>query len=197
MSLATTLARFTVVTVMEPTFSPIVNGTADTSKSFVLDSLSISNYTEEGPRKTARGGLNARVVSRFGKTARLEMEDVIGRLSVLEGLFNAQAQTVTTGVAPDQVTTITALDMVDTFSGYFQIVGKTFIVDDKTGDRKWIELTFHNFLPDGLFSLTMEAEGDFGLFNIGGELFTNEDGAFFTIKDYDESAPVEPDPDTP
>jgi hypothetical protein len=217
---------------MEPTFTPIGGG-----DSFTLDTLRISNFTQEGPTKTAKGGLNAEVVMRFGKTARLEMEDVIGRIAVLRGLMGVE--NVSTTLVEDFVDTFygdgsnkkfilshapstivsatvdgspatyaydgnilifdTAPDLnepviitydyqaaesiavTEKFAGMFEIKGKTFVVNQSTGNREYIEITVHKFLPDSLLNVTMEAEGDFGVMNIAGELFTNDCGVFYTI----------------
>src|SRR6056297_1217698 len=51
-----------------------------------IDSLSISNISQEGPRKEARGGLYAQPKVRYGKTMRLEMEDVLVNADALSAL---------------------------------------------------------------------------------------------------------------
>lgn len=244
-TLQAALARFGIVTVLEPTFQKLdINGDP-IGTPFTLDTLRISNFTEEGPRKTAKGGLNAETIFRFGKTARLEMEDVVGRIEVLEGLFNARLTeaganatkietfiavedqkvfelsktavaltsiTVNTIAATGQVldpsnkyvtitNNLTAGDVVvvtythatfdtlaitDSFAGYFSISGRTFVVDQITGARDYINIFVHKFLPDGLLNLTMESEGDFGVFNIAGELFTNDCGVFYELTKGDQ-----------
>ena len=70
------------------------NGTAATQLA-LLDSLSVSNFTQEGPNKTAKGGLYANTLLRYGKTMRLEMEDVIGRLEALEAFMGVESREVT------------------------------------------------------------------------------------------------------
>ena len=81
--LQTMLARFGFVTVMKPTFYEVGTGTP----LFTIDSLRISNITQEGPSKTVKGGLYANTQMRYGKAMRLEMEDVVGRIEVLERLM--------------------------------------------------------------------------------------------------------------
>ena len=56
------------------------------------------------------------------------------------------------------------------------------MVDKETGDRIWMKLTFKDFLPDGVFEIGMEAEGDIGMISIAGELFPNDCGEYFTAK---------------
>lgn len=83
--LQTMLARFGFVTVMKPTFYAVGSDTP----LFTIDSLRISNITQEGPSKTVKGGLYANTQMRYGKTMRLEMEDVVGRIEVLKELMGA------------------------------------------------------------------------------------------------------------
>lgn len=242
------LARFGTVTVLEPTFYPL--GSED--EIFTLDTLRISNFTQEGPTKTAKGGLNAEIVMRYGKTARLEMEDVVGRASVLRGLMGARngdvgpatehvekffgdgetktfvlkypvnAVTITvngvnqttpgeeedvnlfnhegnivildTAPAANVPVIITynyaapeSIHITEKFNGMYEIKGRTFVINQYTGEREYIKITVHKFLPDSLLNLTMEAEGDFGVINIGGELFTNDCGVFYTIEKDDSN----------
>lgn len=84
--LQTMLARFGFVTVIKPTFYEVGSATP----LFTIDSLRISNITQEGPNKTVKGGLYANTQMRYGKTMRLEMEDVVGRIEVLERLMGAK-----------------------------------------------------------------------------------------------------------
>lgn len=243
-TLETVLARFGVVTVMEPTFVALKRDAQgkwidDPAKAqFKLDTLRISNFTQEGPTKTAKGGINAEVVMRYGKTARLEMEDVVGRIDVLTGLLGARAVngtgtatkvqtfiavegqkvfelervaltltgvtiagqaaaspvldatkryvTVTESPAAGAVVIVTytyntvdALQFTDKFEDMYRIEGRTFVVNQATGKREYINIFVHKFLPDSLFNMNMEAEGDFGVMNLAGELFTNDCGVFY------------------
>lgn len=47
-----------------------------------------------------------------------------------------------------------------------------------------MDFNIHTFIPDGLLNLTMEAEGDFGVFEIGGEV-VSKCGEFYTITESD------------
>jgi hypothetical protein len=251
------LTKFGVVTVMEAKFFPAdvvltfdANGAVQNQELFELDTLSISNFTQEGPVKMSKGGLNAEVVFRYGKTARLEMEDVVGRIEALKHLMGVRAidteatinKTVTEKfiAAEDQTEFVLANaieagqdiddvivkvngevattgftietnrriieatatfangDLVeitylftgantpgylvtDRFSGYYQIVGRTFVVNEGTGAREYVNFIVNKFLPDSLFNLSMEAEGDLAVFNLAGEIFTNDCGIFYEI----------------
>lgn len=242
------LERFGFVTVLEPTFYE-ADDDGLANPLFVLDSLTVANITQEGPTKTAKGGLYAETLMRYGKTMRLEMEDVLGRIDVLEKLMKAE---VTNGaallnevVAEDEFIARSSVDKIfyltktsEVAAGDFpkvyinnvltgtvavsgkeatvtgtiakgdkirivyktkdsgvakiaitdkfrttpvKIVGKTFVINQKNGEKQWVNLTFNRFLPDGIFDIAMEAEGDFGAMNIGGELFPNECGVFYYI----------------
>lgn len=245
------LARFGFVTVMDAYFFPanksfdaitdLTELEADGDLLFKLDTLRISNFTQEGPTKTAKGGINAETIFRYGKTARLEMEDVVGRIAALEKLMGIRA--VTAGSTADvpvldtftategqsefvlsqlpeaaptpvvklngveeahsitgQLLTLTAAasagevitveyeylaptvdsyQVTEEFEGSYSIFGRTFVINQETGDREYINIIIHKFLPDSLFNQTMEAEGDFGTIAMSGELFTNDCGVFY------------------
>ena len=170
-----TLAKFGWVTVFEPTFYELDdNGNkAIGGKTFSIDSLRISNITQEGPTKTAKGGLYATTQLRYGKTMRLEMEDVVGRIDVLENLM---------GVKVEGTGDNAKLQITDKFSAAMGIEGKTFIINQKTGEKDWVIITIFSFLPDSIFEQNMEAEGDFGAINIAGEIQPNKCGVFYEIK---------------
>lgn len=151
-------------------FDPKNPGTVVTNYSFKLDSLTISNITQEGPVKEARGGIHGMPIIRHKKTIRLEMEDVVARLDTLDDFFGV---TTVEGVS---------FTVTDKFPKGLGLVGTTYVVDKETGDRIWMKLTFHDFLPDGVFEIGMEAEGDIGMIGIAGELFPNACGEYFTAE---------------
>ena len=233
------LNKFAFVTVFNPTFYE-KDDTSQSKPLFQLDSLSISNFTQEGPNKTAKGGLYANTLLRYGKTMRLEMEDVIGRLEALEAFMGVESREVTGAqvktftvteaqtdfdlndsgatvtlvevnsedVASGEFTTATGVvslntaategDIVsihytatgttdkivvtDKFSSLKAIVGETFVVD-QNGNKKWINVVIPKFLPDSIFEQTMEAEGDFGVFSIAGDIQADENGDFYYFED--------------
>ena len=146
----------------------------DTDYDFLLDSLTISNITQEGPQKEARGGIHGRPIIRHKKTVRLEMEDVVARIDTLEHFFGAT-------IDKDENT----FSLTDKFPDGIGLIGKTYVVDRDTGKRQWVQIKFNEFLPDGIFDITMEAEGDLGMISIAGELFPNDCGEYFTVKHID------------
>lgn len=148
-------------------------GTTDITEETValatIDSLKIANFTQEGPTKTARGGKNNAILARYGKETRLEMEDAIINTEALQHLMGAKI-----GAADGKIT------IRDTFPEAVMLVGTTFFVDG-TGDKVEATFTVPHFVPDGLFNLTMEAEGDFGVIEMGGEVVADECGTFYEI----------------
>ena len=171
----------TKMTAFDPNKDELAQGTDYT---FLLDSLTISNITQEGPQKEARGGIHGRPIIRHKKTVRLEMEDVVARIDTLEHFFGAN-------IGDDNTT----FALTDRFPDGIGLIGKTYVVDKETGTRQWVQIKFNEFLPDGIFDITMEAEGDLGMISIAGELFPNDCGEYFEVKQIDgicEDEAVEP-----
>ena len=135
-----------------------------------LDSLTISNITQEGPRKEGRGGKYNKVQVRWGKAMRLEMEDVIFNLKALGAIGGASYEDNT-------------IKVNDLFPKSYMLVGDTFIINKSTGDTEDVYLVFPDFLADGIFEINMEADGDLAVMGLAGELFPNTNGDFFYITD--------------
>ena len=152
------------VTVMDVEVFDIADATLGT-----IECLTISNITQEGPRKEIRGGRNAEPCIRYGKTMRLEMEDAVMRRDMVVTLFGATADST------DKIS------FTEKFPGEIKLIGKTQVVNE-SGVPVEVKLTIHRFIPDGVTDLTMESEGDIGVISIAGELFSNEDGEFFDIE---------------
>ena len=153
-------------------YADLVEKLLETDVLATIDSLSISNLTQEGPRKEARGGLYAQPQVRYGKTMRLEMEDVMASIKALDALGIVDAV-----IEEEEVTEV---NITETFPKAMMLLGETFVIDED-GNRKWTHILFPRFLPDAIFDLTMESEGDIGMVNINGELFPDENGDFFLI----------------
>ena len=151
-----------------------------------LDSLTMSNITQEGPQKETRGGTAAEPIIRFRKTVRLEMEDVVITPKAMRALFGAvlfdeEGERIE-GAPGDNVTdTVGGFAITDTFAKMLTLRGKTFVIDRVTGERRWIDLVFKRFLPDSVLDMMMEAEGDLGIVNVAGELFPDECGEYFRL----------------
>lgn len=148
-----------------------------------LDSLTMSNITQEGPQKETRGGTAAEPIIRFRKTVRLEMEDVVITPTAMRALFGATLYDVAGAKITDfsSAYTVGGFGITDTFAKMLTLRGKTFVIDRETGDRRWIDITFKRFLPDSVLDMMMEAEGDLGIVNVAGELFPDNCGEYFTV----------------
>jgi hypothetical protein len=149
-----------------------------------LDSLTMSNITQEGPQKETRGGTAAEPIIRFRKTVRLEMEDVVITPTAMRALFGATLYDDEGARIDDydpSTDTIGGFGITDTFAKMLTLRGKTFVIDRATGDRRWIDITFKRFLPDSVLDMMMESEGDLGVVNVAGELFPDNCGEYFTV----------------
>lgn len=186
------LERFAIVTVMNakvydevPTkqqdgyMTPVefVAAVEATEELCTLDTLKIANVTMEGPSKTVTGGQYTNPLVKFGKTARLEMQDALGSSKAIEALCGGIVDTNT-------------LSFGANFEGPKTIIGETFFIDQKTGDQVPVKIVFYSFLPDSLFNLTQDAEGDATVFDMNGDLLTTtvkigdkEQGLFYSIVD--------------
>ena len=175
MALPTTFSFVTVMNVKvfeigdTPSNGPWTRG----SEIGEMKCLTISNISQEGPRKEIRGGLHAKPCVRYGKTMRLEMEDAVARPELFKELFGAD---VSMGLGPDTG----EIAITNEFAKPVRIEGITEIVKED-GDVEDVEIIFYKFLPDSITDFTMEAEGDIGVVNIAGELFPGQDRKFFTI----------------
>ena len=147
----------------------------------VLDSLTMSNITQEGPVKETRGGIASEPIIRFRKTVRLEMEDVVVTPTALRALFGANVTTETVTDGNETRQAVTGFGITDTFAKMISLRGKTFVIERATGERRWIDVTFNRFLPDSVLDMMMEAEGDLGVVNVAGELFPDACGNYFTV----------------
>ena len=152
-----------------------------------IDTLKIANVTEEGPSKTITGGQFSNPLIKFGKSARLEMQDALGNADAIEALCG--------GIVEYNPTSISALHFGEDFSGPKMIIGESFFIERKSGRQVKVKIVFYQFLPDSIFNLTQDAEGDATVFDMNGDLMTTvikvgkdgetnqEHGVFYSIVD--------------
>lgn len=173
------LTRFGFVTVFDPKFYGIdpatgkpemTDGETPVRKPALveLDSLTVANINQEGPTKTAKGGIYAETLMRYGKTMRLEMENAIATAAAIEILGGGEW-------SEDDET----LKITDKFAPKVWVEGRTFVIDQATGNKIWINIVFPGFIPDTVFNIALEAEGDFGTFSINGDLAPDKCGVFY------------------
>ena len=156
-----------------------------------LDTLKIANATQEGPNKTVTGGQYSNPLIKFGKSMRLEMQDALGGAAALDTLCGTVSET---GTLSDYKT-VGAIHVTEDFCGPKAIIGETFFIDQKTGQQVKALIVFYQFLPDSIFNLTQEAEGDASVFDMNGDVLTTtilvndqeghaiEHGVFYSILD--------------
>ena len=135
-----------------------------------LDTLKIANATQEGPSKTVTGGQYSNPLIKFGKTMRLEMQDALGSAAALDALCGTVSEMGTA----DKYSTVGAIHVTEDFSGPKTIIGDTFFIDQKTGQQVKALIVFYQFLPDSIFNLTQDAEGDAAVFDMNGDVLTTE-----------------------
>lgn len=156
-----------------------------------LDTLKTANVTVDGPDKTINGGQYANPLIKFGKSARLEIQDALGNSAALEALCG--------GFQEWNTTKLSGMHFGEDFGGPKTIIGDSFFIDQKTGSQVKVKVVFYQFLPDSLFNLTQDSEGDATVFDMNGDLLTTvikvgdatgtgslEHGVFYSIVDPDE-----------
>ena len=131
-----------------------------------IDTFKVANVTQEGPTKTVTGGQYSNPLIKFGKSARLEMQDALGRANAIEALCG--------GIVEDLGGEITGLHFGEDFVGPKMIIGDSFFIDRKSGQQVKVKIIFYQFLPDSIFNLTQDAEGDATVFDMNGDLLTTE-----------------------
>lgn len=134
-----------------------------------LDTLKIANVSVEGPSKTVTGGQYSNPLIKFGKSARLEMQDALGNAEAVEALCGGIVE-YKEGAAGN----IIGLHNGEDFAGPKCIIGDSFFIDQRTGAQVKVAIIFYQFLPDSLFNLTQDAEGDATVFDMNGDLLTTE-----------------------
>ena len=131
-----------------------------------IDTFKVANVTQEGPTKTITGGQYSNPLIKFGKSARLEMQDALGRANAIEALCG--------GIVETESDVITGLHFGEEFVGPKMIIGDSFFIDRKSGQQVKVKIMFYQFLPDSIFNLTQDAEGDATVFDMNGDLLTTE-----------------------
>ena len=126
-----------------------------------LDTLKIANVTMEGPSKTVTGGQYSNPLVKFGKSCRLEMQDALGNKEAIKALCGGLVDTQGK-----------ALSFGENFEGPKTIIGESFFIDQPSGQQVKVKIIFYSFLPDSLFNLTQDAEGDATVFDMNGDLMT-------------------------
>lgn len=174
------IQRFGVVTVMNAkVYDVVYNGTTPVTVDEILamypeenalatlDTLKIANASQDGPDKTVTGGQYSNPLIKFGKSARLEMQDALGNNEALDALCGTISEYNSKGF-----TGRIALHVGEQFAGPKCIIGDSFFIEQKSGAQVPVKIIFYQFLPDSLFNLTQDSEGDATVFDMNGDLMT-------------------------
>ena len=174
------IQRFGVVTVMNAkVYDVVYNGTTPTTVDQILamypeenalttlDTLKIANVSQDGPDKTVTGGQYSNPLIKFGKSARLEMQDALGNNEALDALCGTVSE-----YREQTLETRIALHVGEQFAGPKCIIGDSFFIEQKSGAQVPVKIIFYQFLPDSLFNLTQDSEGDATVFDMNGDLMT-------------------------
>ena len=175
----------------------VIKDAEDKTVLCTLDTLKTANVTVDGPDKTINGGQYSNPLIKFGKSARLEIQDALGNSQALEAMCGGFQE----WKPGDSDSTLTGVHFGEDFSGPKTIIGDSFFIDQQTGAQVAVKIVFYQFLPDSLFNLTQDSEGDATVFDMNGDLLTTvisvgnnsgdgtiQHGVFYSIVD-----PVEQD----
>ena len=147
-----------------------------------LDTLKIANINQDGPTKTITGGQTGSALLKYGKTATIEIQDALGRADALELLGGATVETFDKQTGSSDAQTNAGIGegyqkvihFGDQFGGPKPILGESFFVDQKTGKQIKVYILIYEMLPDSIFNLTQDAEGDATVFDMNGSLNSKE-----------------------
>lgn len=182
-----------------------IGDSKDSTQGYIctLTSLKTANVNIEGPEKEITGGRYNNTLIKFGKSATMEIQDALGNSEAIEALLGGVQEW------SDKVNgTITALHYGEDFSGPKTIVGDSFFIDSETGQQVKVKIIFYQFVPDSLFNLTQDAEGDATVFDMNGSLKTTDitigtnnggtvsHGVFYSILSGDETTTSKTDSST-
>ena len=125
------------------------------------------------------------------------MQDALGRADALDALCGTVSETGGQALSYDAVG---AVHVTEDFNGPKTIIGDTFFIDQNSGQQIKALIVFFQFLPDSIFNLTQDAEGDATVFDMNGDVLTTnilindkagvptEHGVFYSILDPKELA---------
>ena len=175
------IKRFGVVTVMDVKVYNVVEDLEDKKVDEIiglysgeplctLDTLKVTNITEDGPDKTVTGGKFNNPLIKFGKSARLEMQDALGNVDALSTLGGAVVESFGSSANIEPNAANVAIHFTEDFGGPKTLIGNSFFIDQKTGSQVPVKIIFYQFLPDSLTNLSMDAEGDASVFDMNGDL---------------------------
>ena len=140
-----------------------------------IDTLKTASISTDGPTKTITGGQYNEPLLKYGKTVTVSRQDALGDHKALQALCgtvseysDAEAPT-SPATEPDDKNFI-GRHITPQFATAKRIIGDSFFVNQKTGETVNVKIIFYKFLPDSLFNLAQEADGDASVFDRNGTL---------------------------
>lgn len=176
------IKRFGVVTVMDVKVYDVLDeditglkaneiiGKYTSKPLCILDTLKVTNVTEDGPDKTVTGGKFNNPLIKFGKSARLEMQDALGNAEALQAIGGAVVESFGSSKDIEKGASNVIVHFSEDFGGPKTLIGESFFIDQRTGSQVPVKVIFYQFLPDSLTNLSMDAEGDATVFDLNGDL---------------------------
>ena len=136
-----------------------------------IDTLKTASVSTDGPTKTITGGQYNEPLLKYGKTVTVSRQDALGNHKALQALCG----TVSEYSDESKPTTITESNLIGRhitpqFATAKRIIGESFFIDKANGEPVNVKIIFYKFLPDSLFNLTQEADGDASVFDRNGTL---------------------------
>lgn len=136
-----------------------------------IDTLKTASISTDGPTKTITGGQYNEPLLKYGKTITVSRQDALGDHKALEALCG----TVSEYSDLSKPTTINESNLIGRhitpqFATAKRIIGDSFFVNQKTGETVKVNIMLYKFLPDSLFNLAQEADGDAAVFDRNGTL---------------------------
>ena len=160
-----------------------------------IDSLEIANVTVEGPNKTATGGQYSNPLIKFGKSARLEMQDALGRAKAVEAFGGSVNE-----YGEAEYKNVKAMHITEDFAPTRLVIGDSFFISKATGQQVKVKIIFYQVLPDSIFNLNQDSDGDATVFDMNADLLTTvikvsvddkkfvQHGVFYSIVPYESEA---------
>ena len=134
-----------------------------------IDTLKTASVSTDGPTKTITGGQYNEPLLKYGKTVTVSRQDALGNHKALEALCGTVSEFSDAGTPTDDNTFI-GRHITPQFATAKRIIGESFFIDKATGEPVNVKIIFYKFLPDSLFNLTQEADGDASVFDRNGTL---------------------------
>ena len=134
-----------------------------------INNLKTASVSTDGPTKTITGGQYNEPLLKYGKTVTVSRQDALGNHKALEALCGTVSEFSDEGT-PNNDNTFIGRHITPQFATAKRIIGESFFIDKATGEPVNVKIIFYKFLPDSLFNLTQEADGDASVFDRNGTL---------------------------